>query len=408
MIVLRVGLTGGIGAGKSTVSTQLAALGAVIVDADVIAREVVEPGTPGLAALVDAFGTEILLPDGALDRPALAAEAFGSDESRATLNSIVHPLVRSRIVELVSGASEDAIVVQDVPLLVEGGMGHAFNLVVIVHVDEEERVRRLVGQRGMPESDARARIAAQATDAARRAAADVWLDNNGLPGALDEEIRALWAERLVPFERNLRCRTVVRGTLAPSAYRPEWTAQAERLIARMRGVCGESAVRIDHIGSTAVPGLEARDVVDVQITVPNLEVADTLAEPLAAAGFPRIDDITRDDPKPSYSVGGEADPALWAKRVHGGADPGRPVRIDLRVDGWPGQRFALVFRDWLRSESDVRTEYADIKRAASIRAQRHPEYPDAVEAYVDGKAPWFDTAYRRAWEWAERTGWSVD
>lgn len=407
MTVLRVGLTGGIGAGKSTVSKQLAALGAVIVDADVIAREVVEPGTPGLAALVDAFGTEILLPDGALDRPALAAEAFGSDESRATLNSIVHPLVRGRIVELVSGAAQDAVVVQDVPLLVEGGMGAAFHLVVIVHVDEEERVRRLVGQRGMSESDARARIATQATDAQRRAAADVWLDNNGLPGALDEEIQVLWDERLVPFERNLRCRTAVSEPLTLSAYRPDWTAQAERLIARVRAACGESAVRLDHVGSTAVPGLEARDVIDIQITVPNLEVADTLAEPLAAAGFPRIDGITRDDPKPGYSVGGEADPALWAKRVHGGADPGRPVRIELRVDGWPGQRFALVFRDWLRAEGDVRAEYQDLKRAASTRAQRHPQYPDAAEAYTDATAPWFDTAYRRAWEWAERTGWSM-
>ncbi|MFC9554102.1 dephospho-CoA kinase [Rhodococcus sp. NPDC056960] len=404
--MLRIGLTGGIGAGKSTVSKVLAELGAVIVDADLIAREVVEPGTPGLAALVERFGQEILTADGTLDRPALAARAFADDESRLALNSIVHPLVGARTAEMIESAPKDAILVQDIPLLVEGGMGAAFHLVAVVFVDAEERVQRLVGSRGMPESDARARIAAQADDDQRRAAADVWLDNSGAPGALEPEIRALWSDRLVPFESNLRTRTAVRVLPELAPPNPRWPAQADRLIARLGVVCGDRAVRIDHIGSTAVEGLPAKDVIDLQVTVANLDAADALADSLADAGFPRLEHITADDPKPAYQ-GGETDPALWGKRIHGGADPGRPVNVHLRVDGWPGQQFALVFRDWLRADADVRAEYREIKEAAAEKAAAHTDYRDAITAYVDAKTPWFDRAYHRAWEWAERTGWSA-
>ncbi len=306
--VLRVGLTGGIGAGKSTVSKVLAELGAVIVDADLIAREVVEPGTPGLAALVDAFGDSILHDDGSLNRPALAEKAFGSDDSRMLLNSILHPLIGARTTELVEGAPADGIVVQDIPLLVEGRMGPAFNLVLVVYVDEEERVRRLVELRGMPETDARARIAAQATDAQRREAADVLLDNSGTPEMIREQVRALFTDRLVPFEANLRTGTAVSVPPVVRPADPDWAAQGRRLVERLRLVCGDLATRIDHVGSTAVPGLDARDLVDVQITVKDLAAADALAGPLAAAGFPRIPDDDRDLPKPTYGVGGEADP----------------------------------------------------------------------------------------------------
>ncbi|SEC69240.1 dephospho-CoA kinase [Rhodococcus jostii] len=403
---MRIGLTGGIGAGKSTVSKVLAELGAVIVDADVIAREVVEPGTPGLAALVERFGEEIRTADGTLDRPALAARAFADDESRLALNSIVHPLVGARTTEIIESAPKDAVLVQDIPLLVEGGMGAAFHLVAVVFVDAEERVQRLVGSRGMPETDARARIAAQADDDQRRAAADVWLDNSGAPGALEPEIRALWSDRLVPFESNIRTRTVVRVLPELTPPNLQWPAQADRLIARLSLVCGDRAVRIDHIGSTAVEGLPAKDVIDLQVTVANLETADDLADALADAGFPRIENITADDPKPAYQ-GGETDPAVWGKRIHGGADPGRPVNIHLRVDGWPGQQFALVFRDWLRADADARAEYLDLKEGAAAKAATHTDYREAITAYVDAKTPWFDRAYHRAWEWAERTGWSA-
>ncbi|MGA8249131.1 MAG: dephospho-CoA kinase, partial [Mycobacterium sp.] len=173
--MLRIGLTGGIGAGKSALSATFAKCGGVIVDGDVIAREVVEPGTEGLASLVDAFGDDILLPDGALDRPALAAKAFRDDEARQRLNGIVHPLVGKRRAEIIAAVPEDSVVVEDIPLLVESGMAPLFPLVVIVHADVDVRLRRLVEQRGMPEEDARARIAAQADDEQRRAVADIWL-----------------------------------------------------------------------------------------------------------------------------------------------------------------------------------------------------------------------------------------
>lgn len=404
--VLRVGLTGGIGAGKSTVSRVLADQGAVIVDADLVAREVVEPGTPGLAALVDAFGDGILDPDGSLNRPALAQQAFGSDESRLLLNSILHPRIGQRTAELVEGAPADGIVIQDVPLLVEGRMGPVFNLVVVVYVDEEERVRRLVELRGMPEADARARIAAQATDDQRRAAADVWLDNSGAPELIEDQVRALYSERLVPFESNLRSRTAVGVPPVLRAADPEWEAQGQRVAERLRLVCGEHAVRIDHVGSTAVPGLDARDMIDVQITVPDLATADALIEPLAAAGYPPIDEMTRDEPKPVYGVGGEADPALWDKRTHGGADPGRPVQISVRVDGWPGQRFALLLRDWLRADADARDEFLEVKRIAEAKAALDARDADATTVYARALTPWFDRGYQRAWAWAESTGWA--
>ncbi|HZC90804.1 MAG TPA: dephospho-CoA kinase, partial [Mycobacterium sp.] len=201
--MLRIGLTGGIGAGKSTVSSTFSQCGGVVVDGDVISREVVEPGTEGLAALVEAFGDDILLPDGALDRPALAAKAFSSDENRTTLNGIVHPLVGKRRAEIIAAVPEDSVVVEDIPLLVESGMAPLFPLVVVVYADAELRVKRLIEHRGMAEDDARARIAAQAQDAQRRAVADVWLDNSGSSEALTERARQVWTDRITPFARNL-------------------------------------------------------------------------------------------------------------------------------------------------------------------------------------------------------------
>ncbi len=198
--MLRIGLTGGIGSGKSTVSALLAQRGAQVVDADVLAREVVAPGTPGLGAIVDAFGDSVLSADGALDRRALAAVVFGDATARATLDGIVHPLVRARALELISALPEDAVVVQDIPLLVETGQAGSFDLLLVVEADVETRVSRLV-QRGLPEDDARSRIAAQATDAQRRAVADVVLDNSGPPEHLAEQVDRFWSEHVEPRER---------------------------------------------------------------------------------------------------------------------------------------------------------------------------------------------------------------
>src|SRR5699024_4957141 len=156
----------------STVTAVLEESGAVIVDADAIAREVVEPGTPGLAMLVAEFGDDIVGPDGSLDRAALAALAFVDAERTAALNAITHPLIGERTAELFATAGEDAIVVHDMPLLVEGGLTPAYHLVIVVDTPAEVRLERLVSQRGMSEDDARARMSRQATDEARHEVAE--------------------------------------------------------------------------------------------------------------------------------------------------------------------------------------------------------------------------------------------
>ncbi|MEO6882111.1 MAG: dephospho-CoA kinase [Mycobacteriaceae bacterium] len=391
--MLKVGLTGGIGAGKSTVAAQLAGLGAVVIDADRIAREVVEPGTPGLEAVVHAFGAEVLTSEGALDRAALAARVFGDDAARNTLNGVLHPLIGARTATLAAAAEPNTIVVHDVPLIVENRMATAFHLVLVVGVDEAERVRRLQSQRGMSEADARARVAAQASDAQRRAVADVWLDNGGAPGSLEPVVQELWHERLVPFERHVRERTWPRNTPVLVAADPTWSAQGARLVARLAAVLGERAVRVDHIGSTSVPGLGAKDVLDLQVAVTSLDVADAFADELAEAGFPRHP-YRQDRPKVEHP-----DPASWSKRLHVNADPGRAANVHVRVEGSPGQRFALLFPAWLRAEPGVRAEYMAVKRAAAVGAREGLDYAEAKE-------PWFDAAYPRALAWAELTGWS--
>jgi dephospho-CoA kinase len=192
---VRIGLTGGIGSGKSTVSALLASRGAVVIDADRIAREVVEPGTPGLAAVVEAFGAEVLTGDGSLDRPALAAIVFADPEARRRLDGVVHPLVRSRSAQIAAAVPDDAVVVHDVPLLVETGQAASYDLVLVVEADPEVRVQRLV-RRGLAEADARARMAAQADDEQRRAVADVVLDNSGTEAQLVAQVDRFWAERI--------------------------------------------------------------------------------------------------------------------------------------------------------------------------------------------------------------------
>jgi dephospho-CoA kinase len=390
--MLRIGLTGGIGAGKSAVSSTFAKCGAVIVDGDVIAREVVEPGTEGLNALVEAFGEDILLPDGSLDRPALAAKAFRDDEARQKLNGIVHPLVGKRRSEIIASVPEDSVVVEDIPLLVESGMAPLFPLVVVVHADVEVRVRRLVDQRGMPEDDARARIAAQADDEQRRAVADVWLDNSGSPKELAQRARDVWNDRILPFAHNLSERQIARAPARLVPADPSWPDQARRIVNRLQTACGHRALRIDHIGSTALPALDAKDVIDIQITVESLAIADELAEPLLSAGYPRIEAITED-------VAHTDDTTLWHKRTHASADPGRPTNVHIRVNGWPNQQFALLFVAWLRADVGARADYLAVKLKAEQAAGGD------ISTYAEAKEPWFADAYRRAWKWADSTGW---
>ena len=192
--MLRVGLTGGIGAGKSEVSRLLVGYGAVLIDSDRIAREVVEPGTPGLAAVAEEFGPGVLAPDGTLDRPALGAIVFADPDRLAALNAIVHPLVRDRSAELEKAAGPDSVVVHDVPLLTENGLAPLYDLVIVVDAAPETQLDRLVRLRGMTEADARARMAAQATREQRRAVADLVIDNDGPVEELVARVREVWAE----------------------------------------------------------------------------------------------------------------------------------------------------------------------------------------------------------------------
>ncbi|MGI5270883.1 dephospho-CoA kinase [Nonomuraea sp. CA-218870] len=194
--MLKIGLTGGIGSGKSEVSRRLSAKGAVIIDADKIAREVVEPGTPGLARVVATFGDQVLRPDGSLDRDKLGSIVFADQEKLAALNAIVHPLVGQRVAELHNQAPDDAIVVYDVPLLAENGLAGMYDVVIVVDADDEVRLARLAEHRGMSEGDAKARIAAQATREDRLAVADLVIPNEGTLGDLDARVDEIWSELL--------------------------------------------------------------------------------------------------------------------------------------------------------------------------------------------------------------------
>ncbi|KOG37921.1 dephospho-CoA kinase [Streptomyces decoyicus] len=193
--MVKVGLTGGIGAGKSEVSRLLASYGAVIVDADKIAREVVEPGTPGLAAVVAEFGDGVLTPDGTLDRPKLGGIVFSDPEKLKALNAIVHPLVGARSAELEASAGPEAVVVHDVPLLTENGLAPLYDLVVVVDAAAGTQLDRSVRLRGMAEDEVKSRMAAQATREQRLAVADLVIDNDGPLEALEPQVRAVW-ERL--------------------------------------------------------------------------------------------------------------------------------------------------------------------------------------------------------------------
>ncbi len=327
--MLRVGLTGGIGAGKSTVAAELSELGAVVVDSDRIAREVVEPGTEGLAEVVAAFGEDVLDDEGRLDRPALGRVVFADDDARTTLNGILHPRIGARTAELIAAAPDDAVVVHDVPLLVENAMGPAFALVVVVDAPEDVRVARLAETRGMAEDDARARIRAQATEDARRAAADVWIDNVGDVESVHEQVRALWSERIVPFEAGLRA-----GRAAPWPDDvvdpdPTWPDQARRVAGRLEVAAHGHVEGVEHIGPTAVPGLAAPDVLDLLVLATGKDRTGELGAALAGAGFPAVD-------------GGRL----------GSADPGRPARVLVLPAGSAEASRLLGVRDDARADAE--------------------------------------------------------
>ena len=396
--MLRVGVTGGIGSGKSSVAARLRALGAHVVDADAVAREVVEPGTRALEMIRDRFGDSVIRADGGLDRAALAAIVFADREALQGLEEITTPAISARVTTLRRQAPAGGVSVFDMPLLVERGLWVHEHLNLVVDVDADTRVRRLVEHRDLDERDARARIAAQATDDERRAVADVLLDNRGTPQQLERSVDALWRERIEPYAANLRdgtrTRRVGRGAVVDP--RADWGLRGERVVAKIGAALARSGVatEVSHIGSTAVPGLIAKDVIDVQVGVRHLADADR-ADVRAAmrdAGYLLSEGNSTDTPKPG------TDPAAWRKRFYGGCDPAQVVHVHIREVGSPGWRFAILFRDWLVHVPAEREAYAAEKR-------RLLAIDDDTDAYVEAKEPWFDAAWPRAQAWADETGW---
>ncbi|MGH4023869.1 MAG: dephospho-CoA kinase [Pseudonocardiaceae bacterium] len=392
--MLRVGLTGGIGSGKSTVAALLADRGARIIDSDLVAREVVEPGTEGLRAVVETFGESVLTESGALDRQAMAARVFQDPHARERLNAVVHPLVARRSAELLEATPPDAVVVHDIPLLVEAGLAASFPLVIVVHADPEVRVHRLVEQRGMSSSDARARIAAQVTDEQRRAAADVWLDNSGAPPGTAVAVERLWTERLVPFELHVRQHERAPRPATPVLVAPDrsWPQQARRMMARIEALAGGRALRVDHIGSTSVPGLDAKDVLDLQVVTADLDAAQHLADGLIEVGLVRLGGRWWDRAR-----NGSAPEKAYAAN----ADPGRAVNCHVRPQDSPAWRETLLLRDWLRAHPDGVREYAALKHRLAARQW------DSIDAYAAAKSPFLHGALERAQRWAARSGRQV-
>lgn len=397
--MLRVGLTGGIGSGKSTVARRLAERGAVVIDADALAREVVAPGMPGLAAVRQRFGEGVIGPDGALDRRALASIVFSEERAKADLEAITHPLVAARCADLLDAAGPRRIVVYDVPLLVENHLGPDYHLVVVVDASLAVRLRRLTGERGMSEADVAARMSHQADDEARRNAADVLLSNDGTQDELSVAVDQLWDERLIPFDANLRAGKLFanRDLAVVSLYDDEWPVAADRLMDRLSRALGHRAPEIEHVGSTAVPGMPGKDAIDLQIGVSELRDADDpeFLATLAGLGFPRVDGIRMDHP-----TGELLDPSLWVKRFHGSCDPGRIVHIHVRELGSPGWQSALLFRDWLRGDPDAADDYVEVKQRLAAVAASPGDYALAKE-------PWFEQVWPRITAWAQKSGWRV-
>ncbi len=398
--MLHLGLTGGIGAGKSTVAATLAECGGHLIDADQVARDVLDPGTEGLAAVVAEFGPDILTKDSRLDRPALARRVFGDEDALRRLNAVVHPLVRAETQARLADLPADAVVVHDVPLIVENDLAAEYHLVLVVGAGATTRLQRLQRDRGMTVEQIEARMAAQADDTQRAQVADEWIVNDGDLQAAADQVRQLWRDRIGPYAANLaagRCaprHEQAELTRAPQGPR-SWQVQAEAILARLRRAGGDLIRTADHIGSTSVPGLVAKDVLDLQLGVADLAAADRLAPALAAAGFPQVEGRWYDSPK-----AGLAEPGTrWDKRFHANADPGRAVNLHVRVAGGPGWRYALLCRDWLRNDAGARAAYQQVKEHLVATT-------GSTRDYAAAKEPWFDQVWPQIQAWAERTGWA--
>ncbi len=394
--MVRVGLTGGIGSGKSTVAGVLRELGAVVTDADRVAREVVEPGAPALRAIRERFGEKVIQADGRLDRAGLAAVVFPDPAALQALEAITGPAIAERVSQLRAAVPAHLVDVYDMPLLVEKGLWVHEHLTLVVGASEQTRLARLVEQRGIPQADARARIAAQATDEQRREAADVWIDNEGSREDTEDTVRRVWAGRLRPYQVGL-----VEGRRAKRPDRlalqlpdPGWADAGARVVARLAAALHGRGVSVEHVGSTSVPGLVAKDVIDVQIGVRSLTDADDpgFVAALRRAGYLLVEGNEQDHPHPA-----DAPATQWQKRFYGGCDPGRVVNVHVRQVGSDGHRFALAFRDWLRAEPDARAAYTAEKRRLARQFERSADYAATKEA-------WFAQAYPQVQAWLAATG----
>ncbi|MDQ1293761.1 MAG: Dephospho-CoA kinase [Actinomycetota bacterium] len=389
--MLRIGLTGGIAAGKTTVARHLGRLGARVLDADEIAREVMARDTPGLRAVVEEFGPRILGPDGSLDRTVLGQIVFSDSQARKLLNSLVHPLIEERAQALVARLPERTVMVHEVPLLVENGLQDRYHLVIVVHAPGSERARRLVSERGLSPEQARTRIISQAGDDERKEAADLWLDNGARSAQACEwrgTLGAWWTGRVQPFHRNILTRTPAprpaRLTIHPAD--PQWADAGRRLARRIAFACGAAALRVDHHGSTAVPGLPAQDVIDLQLVVRDAHVARELRPALEQAGFVRpVDESPRTDAKEILRA-----PFL-------SCDPWRAA--DLHIHSQDCSRWSerLLLRDWLRALPEERARYAALKTDVTGMP---------VEDYLAAKEPWERHSLKLARDWARRTAWT--
>jgi dephospho-CoA kinase len=398
-MTIAVAVTGGIGAGKSTIAGLLAARGAVVVDSDRLAREVVAPGTPGLAAVAETFGSKVIAKDGSLNRPILADIVFKDSSARKQLEAITHPLVRAKFRELRAAAPRGSVVVNDIPLLTTLETAGSFHLVIGVGAPPAVRIRRLI-DRGLTASDAKARMDAQIDDERRRRLCDVWIDNSGTPADARKRVELIWA-RLREFAANVDAgRVAARGGPVLIEHHQDWPAAAARLTARIHSAVGNC--RVDHIGSTAVQDLPATDVIDLQLVVPDDATAIGFEPLLAAAGFPNWPGFTQDTPQPGG--GDPADRTEWRKRLHGNADPGRAVNLYVRTISSPGWVWALRFRDWLRADEAGRADYLAANRAA---ASEHAGVSQTA-GYAEAKNDIFAEANVRSRAWAGATGWRPD
>ncbi|MGI8647565.1 MAG: dephospho-CoA kinase [Mycobacteriales bacterium] len=313
--VVFVGLTGGIGAGKSAVAKRLAELGAVVIDADQIAREVVAVGTPGLAAVTTQFGSAMLRADGSLDRHRLGERVFADEQERVRLNSIVHPLVRERTGELLLQAPAGSVVVHDVPLLLENEMGAGYHLVCAVLASEQHRIQRL-WTRGMSTEQAKARMSHQVSDEHRRAAADVVIDNDGSLEQTLVAVDELWQHRLLPFRDNLAAGKAARLPRSLRPYDPQWPQRYARNANRLKAALSPELICTEHVGATSVPGSLAHDVIDTRVW---MRGGGEVSESLAERGW--------------FPIG-----TAWRVPRFATADPGSPAQLFVHSAGADGIR----------------------------------------------------------------------